>query len=111
MHLDIGQHVENVRHVGQLDPVVLNVLARREVRVTLVELVGDKSELAHLLGAQLAVRDRDAQHVGMQLQVDTILQAQRLEMLFLQLALETTLHLAAELLCGAPGPGCRRISS
>ena len=102
MHLDVGQHVQHVRHVGQFDPVVLHVLARREMRVALVIDVRNHGELAHLLGVQLAIRDGYTQHIGMQLQVDPVLQAQRLEVFFLELALETTLHLTAELLRALP---------
>jgi hypothetical protein len=51
---------------------------------------------AHLLGRQRAVRDRDPQHVGMQLQIDAVHQAQDLELVLGQLAGEPAAHLVAE---------------
>jgi hypothetical protein len=54
-------------------------------------------ELAHLARGQRAVGDGDAQHVGVQLQIDAVHQAQRLELVLRQLALEPALDLVAEL--------------
>src|SRR5262249_51931909 len=93
------QYVGNVR---QRYPVELDVLPRREVAIALVVLVRDQRELAQPRRVQLAIRNRDPEHVGVQLQIDAVLQAQRLEMLFPDLAAKTALHLPAELLGALP---------
>ena len=80
MHLDAGEVGEDLRHVGQRRPVVLDVLARREMAVALVVVAGDVAEHAQLLRVQRAVGDRDAQHVGVELQVDAVHQPQRPEL-------------------------------
>ena len=46
----------------------------------------DDGQLAQLTAIQLAIGNGHAQHVGMQLQVDSILQAKRLELVFQQFA-------------------------
>ena len=58
---------------------------------------GDVGELAHLARRQRAVGHGDAQHVGVQLQVEAVHQAQRLELVLRQLAREAALDLVAEL--------------
>ena len=88
---------EDVRHVLQRDPVELQVLARGEVAVVAVVGARDEGELAHLARRQRAVGDGDAQHVGVQLQVDAVHQPQRLELVLGQLAGEAARHLVAEL--------------
>ena len=50
MHLDAGEIREDIRHFFQLGPVVLDVLARREVAVALVVLAGDVRQHAQLFG-------------------------------------------------------------
>ena len=97
VHLDLGQRVEDVGRVLQPGPVELDVLARREVAEAAVPLAGDVGQLAHLPRRQHAVGNGDAQHVGMQLQVEAVLQPQRLELLLGQLAGEPPRDLAAEL--------------
>src|SRR5882724_12147242 len=57
----------------------------------------DEGELAELLRGKNAIRDGDPQHVGMELQIEAVLQAQRPELVLGQLAGETTRHLTAEL--------------
>ena len=52
---------------------------------------------AHLLGRQRAVRDADAQHVGVELQVDAVEQAQELELVLGQFAGQPPTNLVAEL--------------
>ena len=46
----------------------------------------DDGQLAQLTAIQLTIWNSHAQHVGMQLQVDSILQAERLELVFQQFA-------------------------
>ena len=81
----------------ELRPVELQVLARGEVAVAAVVGARDVGELAHLPRGQRAVGDGDAQHVGVQLQVDAVHQPQRLELVLGQLARDAALHLVAEL--------------
>ncbi|MNN15995.1 hypothetical protein D3C81_1291200 [compost metagenome] len=97
MHLDLGQALENVRHLSQFDPVELDVLARGEVAVAAVVLAGDLRQGAHLPGTQGAVGDGHAQHVGMLLQVQAVLQAQGQELFFTQFASHEPAHLIAKL--------------
>ena len=52
---------------------------------------------AHLLRRQRAVGDRDPQHVGVELQIDAVHQAQELELVLGQLAGEAAAHLVAKL--------------
>ena len=60
--------------------------------------VGQKTEHAQLFGGQHAIRDRNPQHVGVKLKVEAVLQAQRLELVFAQLAGKAARHLIAKLL-------------
>ena len=80
VHLDAGEIGQDLRHVGQRRPVVLDVLARGEMAVALVVFAGDVGQHAHLLRVQRAVGDGDAQHVGVQLQIDAVHQPQRPEL-------------------------------
>ena len=86
VHLDLGQLVQDVGDVGELRPVELQVLARGEVAGAAVVGARDVGELAHLARGQRAVGDGDAQHVGVQLQIDAVHEAQRLELVLGQLA-------------------------
>ena len=97
VQLHLGQRVEHVGHVAQLGPVVLDVLTRGEVAVALVPLLGDIGELVHLRAAQRAIGDRHAQHIGVQLQVEPIHQAQRFELVLGERAVDAALDLGAEL--------------
>ena len=98
VHLDVGQMLQDVRHVGQLRPVELDVLARGEVAEAAVVAPRDVGQLAHLLGRQHAIGHGDAQHVGVQLQIEAVLQAQRAELVLGQLAGDAARDLAAELI-------------
>jgi hypothetical protein len=77
VHLDIGEQVENVGDVAQLRPVELEISARGEMAVAAVIALADQRELAHLLRGKRAVGHRDPQHIGVELQIDAVLQAQR----------------------------------
>ncbi len=97
MHLDRGQLVEDGRAILQRGPVELQVLPGREMAVALVVGAGDVRELAHLLRGQRAVRHRNAEHVGVQLQIDAVHQAQRTELLLGERTIEAPRDLIAEL--------------
>ena len=93
----VGQLGQDVRRVLQLDPVELDVLARGEMAVALVVAARDVRQLAHLPRRQRAVGNGDAQHVGVELQIEAVHQPQRLELVLGQLAGEAAVHLVAEL--------------
>src|SRR5690606_35254645 len=95
--LDARELLENVRHLLETNPIELDVLAGREMAEAAIVRARGVRELAQLLRRQRAVRHVDAQHVGMQLQVDAVLKAQRLELFLGNLAGETALHLPSEL--------------
>ena len=98
MHLDARQFFQNVRRVGQLRPVVLDVLAGGEMAITPVVATRDMSQHPQLLRIQRAIGNGDPEHVGVQLQVDTIHQAQRAKRIFCDLARQAAGYLIAELL-------------
>ena len=70
----------------ELRPVELDVLARGEVAVAAVVVARDVREHAQLARRQQAVRNRDAQHRRVPLDVQAVLQAQRTELVLGQLA-------------------------
>ena len=94
---NFAQGIEHIGHVLKLGPVILDVLAGGEMAVTFVPLFGQQGELAHLRGIQRAIRDRHAQHIGMQLQVEPVHQAQRFEFVFGQIACDAAFDLGAKL--------------
>lgn len=100
VHLHRGQVAQDVRGLFQLDPVKLDVLAGGEVAVAAVILAGNVGEHAHLLGRQQTVWHGDAQHIGVTLHVQPVLQAQRHEFGFGQLIGEAAPYLVA-VLCDA----------
>ena len=97
MHLDRGELTQDLRHVGKTRPVILQVLARREMAIALVELARDVGELVQLARRQRAIGNGHAQHVGVELQVDAVHEPQRLELVFGHLARKAACHLAGEL--------------
>ena len=97
MHLHRSEMVENVGGIDQLGPVELNVLPGGEMPVALVVGIGDVAQLAQLGAVQLTVGDGDPQHVGVELQVQPVLQAQRAEFFFAELAGQASFDLIAEL--------------
>ena len=68
--LHFGQFLQDVRNVFQLDPVVLDVLARGEMAEVPIVGAGDVREFPKLPGREAAVGHVDPQHVGMQLHVE-----------------------------------------
>ena len=97
VHLHRAEGVQHVGNVAQLRPVVLDVLAGGEMAVALVPTLGQVGELPHLGAVQRAVGNGHAQHVGVQLQVDAVHQAQGLEFVLGQAAVDAAFHLRAEL--------------
>ncbi len=96
VHLHGGKFGEDVRHVRKLRPVQLQVLPGREVAEAAVVAARDVGELVQLGSAQQSVRDRDAQHRRMALDVQSVAQAQRAELLLGQLPGEVAARLVAE---------------
>jgi len=72
MHLDIGERVQDIRHIDQLDPVILEIGARSEMAVATIPFAPNHGELAKLPWAEHAVGDGDAQHVGVQLKIKPV---------------------------------------
>ena len=97
MHVDFGESRQCIRRILELDPVQLQVLARRKVTVAAIVLARDVGQLAQLAGRQRAVGNGDPQHVGVKLQVEAVVQTQRLELLLRQLTRQPPPHLIAEL--------------
>jgi hypothetical protein len=97
VHLDLGEFRQDIGDIAERRPVELQVLARGEVAIAAVIDAGDVGELAHLPRGQRAVRDRNAQHVGVQLQIEAVHQPQRLEFVLGQLAADAAPDLVAEL--------------
>ena len=72
MHLDLGERGEDVGDVDELDPVELKILPRGEVAVAAIEAPADHGELAQLARAQHAIGNGDAEHIGVQLEVEPV---------------------------------------
>jgi hypothetical protein len=98
VHVDFGKCCQGVGGVLELDPVELQVLAGGEMAVAAVVRAGDVGQLAELAGRQRAVGNGDPQHVGVELKVEPVGQAQRLELRLGELARQAAAHLVAELL-------------
>ncbi len=82
VHADAGELSHRVGQFGELDPMELDVLASCEMTVAAVVFARDLGKLAQLQRRERAIRNGDAQHIGVQLQVDAIHQPQRLEFFF-----------------------------
>ena len=82
----------------QLDPVILDVLARGEVAVIAVIFARDMAEHFHLLAIERAIGDGDAQHIGVELKIEAVHQPQRLELIFGDFTGHAAAHLIAEFL-------------
>src|ERR1043165_3232359 len=86
MDADIGEIGECVGQFGEFDPVELDVLARGEMAVGGAVAPRDSPQPPQLLRRQRAVWNGDAEHVGMELQIDAVLQPQHLELVLGELA-------------------------
>ena len=97
VHLDPGKVFQQVGHLFQLDPVVLDVLAGGEMAVVAIVFARDHGELAKLDRRQHAIGNRNPQHVGVKLQIEAVHQPQRFELIFGQLTGQPAGYLATEL--------------
>ena len=97
VHFDPRQLGQDVGHLLELRPVVLDVLARGEVAVAAVVVARDVRERAQLPRRQLPVGNRHAQHRRVLLDVQAVLQPQRAKLVLGQLAGEIAARLVAEL--------------
>ncbi len=91
---ELGQHVG---HILERRPMELEILARGEMAVAAVVIARELGELAHLARVEDAIRNRDPQHVGVQLQIDAIHQAMGAELLLGKFPAEAPRHLVTEL--------------
>jgi hypothetical protein len=82
VHADAGEIRHGVGQLFELDPVILNVLPRGEVAVTAIVTPRHVSKHAQLRRRQRAVGNRDAKHVGVELEIHAIHQPKRLELVF-----------------------------
>jgi hypothetical protein len=96
VHLDFGEFRQKIGHARELDPVELQILAGGEMPETAVVDPRDAGEPTHLAGGQHAVGNGDAQHIGMELEIDAVHQPQRLELVFRHLARQAPRHLVPE---------------
>jgi len=97
MHVDIRQCIEDVRNVPELWPVELDILTCREVTISLVPAIGDVGQLPELAAIECAVGNCHPKHVGMELKVEAVHQAKRLEFLFRQRSFNSTFDLFPKL--------------
>ena len=95
MHLDGGKLGENIGHVLELRPIELNVLARREMPVASIVLAADSRQRAQLQRGQKPIRNRNPQHRRVLLDVQAILQTERSEIVFREVAGEVSPRLVA----------------
>lgn len=65
MHFKGCKIIQDVRHIFQFLPVILDILARAEIPVTLVIFSGNMGEGAHLLRREQTISNGDPQHIGM----------------------------------------------
>jgi hypothetical protein len=98
VHFHLGEIGQQVWRLFQLDPVVLDVLAGGEMSITAVIFVSDIAQHTHLCSIQSAIGDRDAQHIGVELEVEPVHQPQRLELILRQMAFDPAADLIAEFL-------------
>ncbi len=98
MHLDSRQLGEDVGRVLELDPVELQVLARGEMAVAAIIFARDVAEHPHLPAVERAIGDGDAQHIGVELEVEAVHQPQRLEFVLAHRAGHAAGDLIAEIL-------------
>ena len=82
VHLHGCELGEHVRYALQLRPVELQVLSRAEVSVAAIEPAGNLGQFPQLPGGEEPVRNRDAQHRGVALDVQAVAQPQRAELVF-----------------------------
>ncbi len=67
VHPHLGQFGKDVRGFFQLNPVELDILAGRKMPITTIVDARNLGKPAQLSGAQHAIRNGDAQHIGVEL--------------------------------------------
>ncbi len=97
MHLDLGKLGENIGNVLEFRPIELEVLARREMPVASIVFAADACQGPELPGRQQAIGNRDPQHRRVLLDVQTVLQPERPEIVLRELAGEIPPRLIAKL--------------
>jgi hypothetical protein len=97
VHLHCRKVFEDVGHVFELRPVVLDVLTGAEVPVAAVVALRNEREHAKLPGGQDPIRNGHSQHRRMALDVQAVLKAQRAELVLGQFAGEKAVRLIAKL--------------
>ena len=93
---DLGKIGQRVRQFGELDPVELDVLPGGEMSIAAIVAARDMRQPPQLLRRQRAVGNRDPEHIGVQLQIDAVLQPQHLEFVLGEFAGEPAFHLVAK---------------
>ena len=97
VHLDLGELGQDIGHLLETHPMELDVLARGEMAVAPVIDPRDAGELPELPRGEHAIGNGDAQHVGVELQIEPVHEPERPELLLAELAGEPPRHLVAEL--------------
>ena len=98
VNADLGEIGQRIRQFGELDPVELDVLPGGEMAVAAVVAPRHMRQPPQLLRRQRAVGDRHPEHIGVQLQIDAVLQPQHLEFVLGEFAGQPALHLIAKFL-------------
>jgi len=98
MHLDRREIGEDVGGLFELDPIILDVLARGEMAIAAIVFARDMPQHPHLAAVERAIGNGDTQHVGVELEIEPVLQAQRLELIVGQLPGEPAARLVAKFL-------------
>ena len=98
VHFHASKVSEQIGAFFQLDPIILDILARGEMAVIAVIFTRDVGEHVHLFAVHRAVRDSDAQHVRVKLKIKAVHKPQRLKLILSDFTREASLHLVAEIL-------------
>ena len=96
MNADLGEIGQRIRQFGELDPVELDVLPRGEMAIAAIVAPRDMRQPPQLLRRQRSVGNRHPEHIGVQLQIDAVLQPQHLEFVLGEFAGQPALHLIAK---------------
>src|SRR6202790_4370550 len=97
MHFHLREFGQDIRNFLELGPIELDVLASSEMPVAAVVAARNASESPQLRRRQETIRDRDPQHRGMALDVQTIAQAQVAKFVLAQQTCEESARLVAKL--------------
>ena len=97
MHVKTGKPIQNIRRFHQLDPVELDILSGGEMTKATVKITRNTSQTAKLFCIENPIGNRNPEHVGMKLQIQTILQPQRFEFILAQCPCQTAFDLITKL--------------